>query len=272
MACISDSLDVTQHDFKGPWVYANRKGNPNLPLCWPSDIKMSVVDEEHDDFDIPLHHKQAFGAGLKRQAVAFVRATSPELSTTKGAASTASGPSVGDLYLNLVLSKEAESGPESASKDTEPGICPVCGLIKGPEPEVLDTDGRRSESSRKHEASIAHQVCLTHSHPPSAIDRSRKGLAYLESYGWDPDARQGLGLAGQGIQYPIKVKQKDDTLGLGLVIPKEIRDRVTKKQKPEKLNAKECRKMAEEDKKRTEKLRRQLFSSDDVEKYLGLGA
>jgi hypothetical protein len=100
---------------------------------------------------------------------------------------------------------------------------------------------------------LAHQVCLTHSHPPSHLDRNRKGLAYLSSYGWDPDARVGLGASGQGIQYPIKSKPKDDKLGIGVVLPKEADRR--KKEKVEKLDAGKIRKLHEKDKKKAERLR-----------------
>jgi len=231
---------------------------------------MASLDDDHEDYTVPLHHKRPFGAGLKRKAVPFVRASSPELSTVGAAAASTAGTSVGDLYLSLVLPKDSSSAPKPAEETTaaQTQICTVCNLPMGQEAVVA---GELSEASRKHEASIAHQVCLTHSYPPSAIDRSRKGLAYLESYGWDPDSRQGLGSAGQGIQYPLKVKPKDDKLGLGVVIPKEIKDRVAKKKKPEKMDAKQCRKAAADDKKRAEQLRRQFYCSEDLERYLGPG-
>jgi hypothetical protein len=94
------------------------------------------------------------------------------------------------------------------------------------------------------------------------------GLNILESYGWDPDARAGLGAAQQGIQFPLKPKPKDDQLGIGVVVPKDVPKR---KEKPELLDAGKVRKMAQQDKKRAERLRQQFYGNPDLEKYLGPG-
>lgn len=158
---------------------------------------------------------------------------------------------------------------ESSDVATTPRTCEICRLpLEEPLEEGPDSDGKAKTSSRPHEASIAHQVCLTHSHPPSALDRSRMGLNILQSQGWDPDSRKGLGVEQQGVQYPIKVKPKNDTLGIGVQVPKNL---PPKKEKAKTYDAKKVRKMALEDKKRHEKLRRQLYSNSDVEKYLGTG-
>lgn len=95
------------------------------------------------------------------------------------------------------------------------------------------------------------------------------GLNYLEAYGWDPDARAGLGAAQQGIQFPLKPKAKEDTLGIGVVVPKDL---PKKEKKPQKLDAGRVRKMAQEDKKRTARIQRQFYGNSDLEKYLGPGA
>jgi hypothetical protein len=92
----------------------------------------------------------------------------------------------------------------------------------------------------------------------------------LQSQGWDPDSRSGLGVVQQGIQYPIKVKPKDDTLGIGVKVPKDLETRM-KREKVQKLDAKKVRKMAAEDKKRRERLQQQFYGNADVEKYLGSG-
>ena len=222
-------------------------------------------DHEDDGFDdIPLHQKKPFGSGLKRKEIKFVQASAGDLSTTEQAAKAASGKSVSDLYLNLVLSKDKKQ----AKAESEAELCAVCNLPLSSKPRASDDgSGSTSTPASHHEASLAHQVCLAHSHPPSALDRSRMGLTYLESYGWDPDARQGLGAAGEGIQFPLKVKPKDDTLGLGVVIPKDFEPK--KKEKPQTFDAKKIRKMAQEDRKKTEKLWQQLFGRVDLERYLG---
>ncbi|KAK1989308.1 G-patch domain-containing protein [Colletotrichum cereale] len=232
-------------------------------------------DEEYDEEeDVPLHHRRPFGAGIQRRPIQFVKASDPTLSTTEPVRTTKSGSSVGDFYLSLVL--PSDKGKSEAEKP-EAQTCAVCNLPLGKDDAVGGVGKGGSNSSegpatiRKHEASIAHQVCLTHSHPPSALDRSRMGLNYLSSHGWDPDSRKGLGTVGQGIQYPLKTKPKEDKCGLGLDIPKDLKSRVEKKQKPQTLDAKKCRKKADEDKKKAERLRQMFYGSEAMDRYLGSG-
>jgi len=244
---------------------------------------------DDDTYEIPLQDQRVFGAGIKRKRVMFV--PSAASSSATHISSGASATSVSAFYLNLVLpsgdeaSKEAspapvsqsrapnlsESSQQSRSEQPKPQVCEICNL-----PLTSTPNGRAPEETseardvlaklRPHEASLAHQVCLTHSHPPSHLDRNRKGLAYLSSYGWDPDARVGLGASGQGIQYPIKSKPKDDKLGIGVVLPKEADRR--KKEKVEKLDAGKIRKLHEKDKKKAERLREMFYRNDDVEQDL----
>ncbi|KAI1481609.1 hypothetical protein K445DRAFT_313803 [Daldinia sp. EC12] len=233
-------------------------------------------DEWSDpEYDVPLQHKRPFGSGLKRKRVVFVPASSGGLNTTEETTSAKPSKSVADLYLSIVLPKEKEKGTsqsssaESSDATTNPRACEICQLpLEEPLENGTDLNEKTKTSSRPHEASIAHQVCLAHSHPPSALDRSRMGLNVLQSQGWDPDSRKGLGVEEQGMQYPIKVKPKNDTLGIGVQVPKIL---PPKKEKAKTYDAKKMRKMALEDKKRHEKLRRQLYSNSDVEKYLGSG-
>ncbi|KAH8912597.1 hypothetical protein BR93DRAFT_86821 [Coniochaeta sp. PMI_546] len=228
-------------------------------------------NEWHDDGgdddtvdDIPLHRKRPFGSGLKRKPIAFVPAQDGDLTSTFQRSGP--DPSVADLYLSLVLPQEAS---KHASKKEE--ICEVCKLplTSNPDDGNEDTTEVAVYPRKHHESSLAHQVCLTHSHPPSALDRSRVGLNILESHGWDPDARAGLGAEQQGIQFPLKAKPKDDKIGIGVVVPKDV---PKKKEKPQNLDAGKVRKMAQRDKKRAEQLRRQFFGNPDLEKYLGPGA
>lgn len=109
-------------------------------------------------------------------------------------------------------------------------------------------------------------VCLKHSHPPPDFDRTRPGLKYLSSYGWDPDSRLGLGASGEGIRAPIKVKIKNDTLGLGIELQDGVKAQIKKK---ESLNAKQARRKDSENKKKGEKLQELFYGNDDLQKYLG---
>lgn len=238
-------------------------------------------DDYGDDYEIPLEQKRPFGAGIKRKRIEFVKASDPDLSKTESTRYEESGSSISDLYLSLVLPDEKRSASEPLP--SVPQTCAVCNLVvtdDEPSEEVEREDaavskrpkdsGKSITTRQRHEASIAHQVCLAHSHPPSALDRSRMGLTYLSSHGWDPDARKGLGSSGQGMQYPLKAKAKEDTFGLGLEIPKNLKGKVVEK-KPVTLDAKKSKKKAESDRKKGEKLRELFYGNDDLQKYLGKG-
>jgi len=234
---------------------------------------------DDETYEIPLQDQRVFGAGIKRQRVKFV----PSSSSTSAPRAPPS-KSISELYLRLVLPSSTDSSAQttpqqevSLTEQTEPPHEPVgpevCDICKLPLASLVSSTTEAEDSSdpkvRPHEASLAHQVCLTHSHPPSHLDRNRKGLGILSLYGWDPDSRLGLGSSGQGIQYPIKVKEKDDKMGIGLVLPKDI-DKM-KKKKIKKLDAGKIRKMYEKDKKKGDRLREIFYRSEDVERYLGGG-
>ena len=96
-------------------------------------------------------------------------------------------------------------------------------------------------------------------------------MRYLSSYGWDPDARLGLGATGNGIRIPIKPKPKNNTMGLGLdLTPSSTANKVTKPV-GKKLDAKKTRKDEERAKREGEKLRNMFYEREDVERYLGSG-
>ncbi|KAI9053036.1 hypothetical protein LZ554_003306 [Drepanopeziza brunnea f. sp. 'monogermtubi'] len=234
---------------------------------------------DDDTYEIPLQNQRPFGAGIKRQRVRFVPSSANTPSTAPLPSS--SGQSVSDLYLKMVLpgdQKPASSSEATLSSNTESAlgtaaqICEICNLCLEEFPASAEPDalGIHQTSRRKpHEASLAHQVCLTHSHPPSHLDRNRKGLTYLSAYGWDPDSRRGLGASGQGIQFPIKTKPKEDKMGIGVVLPPEAERK--KKVRIQKLDAGKARKMYEQDRKRGERLKEMFYRNDDVERYLGGG-
>ncbi|KAI1434444.1 hypothetical protein GGR50DRAFT_402947 [Xylaria sp. CBS 124048] len=234
-----------------------------------------MASETRPDFneydEVPLQHKRPFGSGLKRKHIVFVPASSENLSYIEESKPPAPSKSVSEIYLSIVLPKETDEATSTEHAHTpRPNICEVCML---PMKENADVVGPGYSPARPHEASIAHQVCMSHSHPPSALDRSRMGLSVLQAQGWDPDARIGLGASGQGISFPIKTKPKNNTLGLGVQVPKEF---AAEKKQNEKttgksrlLDAKKVRKMAAEDKKRHERLRHQFYGNSEVERYLG---
>ena len=225
-----------------------------------------------DESPSPSERSIPFGAGLKRKYVQFVAAEEPILA--RDAVSVVPSTSAGDRYLSIVLKKQASTSANTtgaqadgthvslessneASDDNTSILCEICKLPI------------ESAPSKPHQASIAHMVCLNHSHPPSHLDRDRQGLKYLATYGWDPDSRMGLGAAGEGIRAPIKVKLKNDTVGIGVDLEKI-------KRTPEKrrvlLNAKQARKKYIEDRKKGERLQEMFYRNDDVERYLGSGS
>lgn len=266
---------------------------------------MSNFQEEDDeDYYLPLQDQRVFGAGIRRKRVPFVRSSEHELSTINPTRSLSipPGPNIADTYLSIVLKKPnastSPSTPEdreaSAPKRTSHSAPPTSEAISPPPPtptsyaeskdrceicnlpisaELGSDENTDSSTSRPHEASLAHQVCLQHSHPPSHLDRTRAGLRYLSNYGWDPDSRLGLGAAGrEGILEPLKGRIKHDTAGLGTGLDKDgdrIRVPPPPPKKVEKLNAKQARKGAAEARRRGEKFRNLFFQSDEVLKYLG---
>ena len=228
-----------------------------------------------EDFN-PGEQRRVFGAGTKRKRIDFVAAAAPT-QEIKLSRRTTPAISAGERYLNIVLKHGAStvdhkptsaevSGPESSATqqqhEVKGAVCGVCNLpIEAPE-------NATSTASTNHESTIAHMVCLTHSHTPSHLDRSRHGLKYLSSYGWDPDSRQGLGATGEGIRAPIKAKVKHDTVGLGVKIKGNKKPLDAK---VERLDAKQVRKKDMEDRRKWDRLQQMFYRNDDVEKYLGGG-
>lgn len=227
--------------------------------------------EEDDEYFLPLEDQRVFGAGIKRKRIAFIPSTNVESvaqTHTQVPATTSH-----DRYLSIIQKNRGGSPEDTDAKaanntqdvNRNPPLCPICHLpLSAPDPVAASSTG---SAKSFHDSSIAHQVCVTHSHPPSHIDREHVGLKYLSSYGWDPDNRQGLGAKGEGIRAPIKAKIKSDTVGLGI----DIREgRTVQKQKPPliRLNAKQIRQQEAEGKKREARLR-EAFYGKDLEKYLG---
>lgn len=237
-------------------------------------------DDEEEEYLVPLKDQSVFGAGIKRKRVPFVPATSD----SSPLSSNPTTNQTEDRYLSIVLPNagfgKAEKSlgdglakiPEvtsqghlttvSSNNSSEHLLCEICRL------PMTSIDRTTISSAKPHEASLAHQVCLSHSHPPSHLDRKRLGLKCLSSYGWDPDSRLGLGATGDGMRVPIKVKLKNNTLGLG------IKENSVMQKRPEKikrLDAKQARRKEKESKRKQQKLQELFYRNDDVEKYLGPG-
>ncbi|PLB49004.1 hypothetical protein P170DRAFT_436673 [Aspergillus steynii IBT 23096] len=262
---------------------------------------MAAVDDDDEDYFLPLEDQRVFGAGISRKRVQFVRSSDHELNTTRTSSaptpSTLTGPSIANRYLSIVLSKNQNQSTESTAPTPTPETntthsappspssqprhpptarCEVCQLPLAEDADLSSTS--TDTQTKSHEASIAHQVCLAHSHPPSHLDRTRHGLRYLSAYGWDPDSRRGLGAPGrEGIREPLKGKLKVDTVGLGAEGDPEEKDKRPKTKgraaqgKIEKLNAKQVRKGHADAKKRGDRLREMFYQNDDVQKYLSGG-
>ncbi|KAI6878531.1 hypothetical protein KC360_g8528 [Hortaea werneckii] len=249
----------------------------------------TTLPAEEDEYEIPLRDQRYFGAGIKRKRIQFVPSSSTHDSqqSTSLPTTPASSSSAADKYLSIVLKnnpkQEDPVGPTStpptqdesttrppsphakwinnatptSTATLEPSTCPTCHRPILPGQEL------------QHQSSLTHQIALTHSHPPSHLDRRHKGFAVLESQGWDPDSRVGLGADGNtGRLYPIRAREKKDRVGLGGTV--DIESAVAKaKGKAEKLDAGKVRERDQEGRRKAEGLRNAFYRSEEVERYLG---
>lgn len=246
---------------------------------------MTAADDDEDEYEIPLRDQRYFGAGLKRKRVRFVPST--ERTEQIGSVSLPTTPkesSAADRYLAIVLgqsntAERASSAPVGEPLTAEPSQAKEADKLN----EHTSSEAKQSAddssalycdlchrniaanvSRATHESSIAHQISLQHTYPPSHVDRERKGLAVLQGHGWDPDSRLGLGARGEGILQPIKAVDNPDKAGVGArLAPAKV------KEKPVKLDAGKLRRLEQEGKKKAERLRNSFYMSDDVQKYLG---
>ncbi|KAK0311369.1 hypothetical protein LTR91_006146 [Friedmanniomyces endolithicus] len=207
-----------------------------------------------DEYEVPLRDQRFFGAGIKRKRIQFVASTN-ESATTQSLPTTPRD-SASKRYLDIVLKTTDETERLSSGRATcpEQKACEICHR------PLLREDG-----TVPHETSIAHQICLQHSHPPSHVDRTRKGLAVLEGHGWSPDSRLGLGAEGEGRLHPVKAVRNPARVGIGAKLEKGLK--VVKK--PTKLDAGKVKLLQLDGKKKAEQLRNSFYRSEEVEKYLG---
>lgn len=222
-------------------------------------------EDEHDEHDpryndadvstAPFTSHQAYGRGLWKNPITFVPAA-PEVKSTPSNA--VDGQSIAQKYLAIMF----PNGQPTPEPDTYP-LCGICG-----------TPVRESDH-RIHFLSPAHQAALPRAPTPSAIDRTRMGLKYMQSYGWDVDARMGLGANGEGMLFPLVPKEKRDKLGLG--VDRKAEERRKKlvngvgvaRPGEVKLDAGKVRKLEKGDRRKHDKLQRMFYGNDEVEKYLG---
>jgi hypothetical protein len=247
---------------------------------------MTAMDDDDDEYEIPLRDQRYFGAGLKRKRVRFVASSEQAQHIASLPALSKTPSSAADRYLAIVLgqsntAERATSAPATTSEQPAAASKPTKESDTAVEDTVSDKIVPTAETSdlycdicscriaaitskAAHERSIAHQISLQHSYPPSHLDRGRKGLAVLRDHGWDPDSRLGLGAKGEGILQPIKAVENPHRAGVGAKLAP-----APAKEKPVKLDAGKVRAMEQEGKKKAAKLRNSFYMSDDVQKHLG---
>ncbi|EXJ55975.1 hypothetical protein A1O7_08906 [Cladophialophora yegresii CBS 114405] len=249
-------------------------------------MPMPDSEAKDEDYFLPLQDQRVFGAGIKRKRINFVRASTAADTPPSTTSIVTTANAISSRYLSIVLPQSAShtqqdtksKEPTTARGVESPERCPVCA-------ERLAT----TPSTHEHESSLAHQVCLEHVRPPSHLPRSHVGLRYMSSYGWDPDARRGLGAREEGITAPIKATRKNDTAGLrerddrnddgsehalsattNTAKKKRLKGKETQDSPAAavKSDAKQVRVREAEARKRAERLRANFYGPD-LERYLG---
>jgi hypothetical protein len=212
-------------------------------------------NDQDDEFELPPA-KDHFDFGFRRNAVKFLPASVSEAETPQ---QKNSGSILTDFYLSRGLISS-----EKPSEDSDVPNAVLCEYCK-----ILVDPAKLSE----HQTSFKHELNRPHIYPPSAIDRTRKGVAFLQSKGWDPDSRKGLGASGEGILYPIKPKENSAKQGLGAPEkPAALKKQPKTESKVEKkMNPKQKRKQEEQEKKWRDRQLHDLFygRDNDLDAYFG---
>ncbi|CAK7232914.1 hypothetical protein SBRCBS47491_008431 [Sporothrix bragantina] len=241
----------------------------------PSAIGRDDTLNEDGASDTPLHRLPGFGTGLHRQRVAFVKAGEAPASKSSPSSGSLSGGNVSDLYLSIVMGQSTTTTTTTASAATatktsadETTACEVC---------RLPLTSSALAAAHHHETCLVHQVSLDHSKPPSALNRSRFGLAIMSAQGWDPDSGRGLGVDQQGMPYPIEARLRPERQALGNPpsSSQSSRSRPTgtaasdpAPARNRKYTRKQLRAMEEDRRRRHDRLREQIMGSRDLDKYL----
>ncbi|KAF2120648.1 hypothetical protein BDV96DRAFT_565273 [Lophiotrema nucula] len=215
-------------------------------LATPADTANGQdVDDQDYISTVPFTELPQFSRGLSRHPIKFIPAgTLPSTIPTPAV----EGPSIADAYLSIVFPNGRPATP------SEYPICSVCNLPK------------KEGSDAKHHLSLGHQMALPRAPTPSGIDRTRMGLKYMEKHGFDVDSRRGLGATQQGMLYPIQPVEKADKLGIGLNAGQKVKVQEVQEVR---LGAGEMRKKVLLEKKKAERLRKEFYGDEKVEKYLG---
>ena len=225
----------------------------------PDDNRLGWVVKDQKLAEIP---------GTKRKAISFVSSgfTKKEPVDLKNIRNSENDAKLNtsdvDLYRKIVFGREEEStqsGEELPSGNLKLQQCGACGAMY----HIDDA------SKAQHNLSIGHQLALPHSDPPSAIDRKNKGFEYMSAYGWDPDAKKGLGAEGEGILRPIKAIKKEDKFGVGAgelmkpepALAKKVKNPLTKGE----IKAAEYKKQ-----KKTQKMQDLFYGNDKVNEYFDI--
>lgn len=224
----------------------------------PPDEDLCEDDPRYDDADIstvPFVQQHPFGRGLWKNHIKFVPAAVKD--AVPMTAPSTQGKTMAEKYLAIMF----PNGQPQQKTEAYP-LCGICG-----EPV-------KEKDQRTHYLSLPHQAALPRSAIPSAIDRSRMGLKYMEKHGYDVDARIGLGAAGQGMLFPLVPKEKRDKLGLGIdkkdhTKRQALAGATTFEVRQGKLDAGKIQKLAKIEKRRHAKLQRLFYGNDEVERYLG---
>jgi hypothetical protein len=205
--------------------------------------------DDHQDDEIQLPPaRNHFDFALRKNAVKFLPASIPQAETPQ---QKNPGSILTDFYLSRGLISSDKPCEDSDVPDAI--LCEYCKILVDP------------LKLAEHQSSFQHELNRPHIYPPSAIDRTRKGVAFLQSKGWDPDSRKGLGASGEGILYPIKTKENTAKQGLGAPErPVTLEKQPKADSKVEKkLNPRQKRRQEEQEKKRRDRQLHDLFYGKD---------
>ncbi|KAI9665528.1 MAG: hypothetical protein M1831_001670 [Alyxoria varia] len=252
---------------------------------------------------------QPIAAGTKRKRIDFVPSNYGEEVPKPSQKEDGRGSTrVADLYLNVVLpgqqrSKQKEEGERRRRSENDGGEREDRRQAEDSGARVASTDWApttaaealictichtsMNDTSCPHESTFPHQFSLPHSTPPSALDRRNRGFLYLAAYGWDPDARKGLGAQGrEGRLDPVKTRLKEGRQGVGVdVMPvgdkgegsdgdrrygRREREKNEKMRETEGMGKGEKRRRESERKRKGERYRELMYGREEVNRFLGV--
>jgi len=221
-------------------------GDIYLSIVLPKNKQAIAVSDDVERHEEKTNRQLDVPGIAKSESTQAVLPVEQELFFTSPAARPALPPVV---KTNLWTSSHA------AEPDTSTTICPTCNQPIDLNDPIL------------HSTTLHHQLSLPHSHPPSALNRTSMGYTYLSSYGFDVDARLGLGASGSGRLHPVRASNRADKDKLGIGATKEEKaERIRR----EGLDAGGVKKAEEGKKKREQRMRDLVYGSDEVNKYLGV--